>query len=609
MALGLVGCSGDSPPPTDVDRRQAAACDPSALCAGSAKRVITPSEAHIAGVTETRLGGTTVTQKFHLGGFGIGPVETLGPLDAPISNEPASRAFHCANFAADCAEGSREHTWVRALYLSRPTAAGPGTEVLFVTLDAAGAGNLVQERLKAAIHEATGVPRDDILIGQTHSHAAADLQGLWGGVPQGWVENRLAVAAAEASAAARRRARRAELTYAAGRDGAFNSYRRPRVHVDATPDETLSVLQARDSLGRVLGTLVQYSAHPTSVGPDSGGELGRAVHADYVLGVEDVLEAATGGATALYYNGPIADASPAGPTAGDDDYRRVHSRGECLARTALTLLDPAHPRQCEFSELDPAEVRRVALAPTLEVRHEEALLPVTNPLFVAAGLLGSFNRYYDFLQLPLADVPFLGPALAPEQAHLPQVAPIARTLVSRVTIGGATGGLEMVTVPGEATNTFGQYVRGLAETPHMMLLGLTQNSFGYIIPEEEFDYVDPSGEAGFVLPFTGYEEFVSLGPLTAPLLRLQAYNPLFDVGPGDPRNLPPSLLACYDDPAAEACVLSQLLSRVDYIQRSYEQICLDNLRDEAFCGLLDPATPLEPICRDLRLPDALCDAL
>src|SRR3546814_10491355 len=33
------------------------------------------------------------------------------------------------------------------------------------------------------------VDADHIIFGQTHSHASADLQGLWGGVPQDWIDN------------------------------------------------------------------------------------------------------------------------------------------------------------------------------------------------------------------------------------------------------------------------------------------------------------------------------------------------------------------------------------------------------------------------------------
>src|SRR3546814_19191767 len=101
-----------------------------------------------------------------------------------------------------------------------------------------------------------------------------------------------------------------------------------------------------------------------------------------------------------------------------------------------------------------------------------------------------------------------------------------------------------------------------------MLLGLTQNSFGYIIPEEEFNYRDASGDTGFLVPFTNYEEFVSLGPLTVPLLRAEAYIPLFD-GPAS-AYIPEYLRAC-SSPAREACVLTDIAPNIAYTQRSEER--------------------------------------
>ncbi len=151
----------------------------------------------------------------------------------------------------------------------------------------------------------------------------------------------------------------------------------------------------------------------------------------------------------------------------------------------------------------------------------------------------------------------------------------------------------------------------------MMLLGLTHNSFGYIIPEEEFNFIDSSGDAGFVLPFTGYEEFVSLGPLTAPLLRLQAYNPLFGIAANDPRNAPPSATACAADAGSRACLVQRLIENVDYIQRNYAQQCNDNISNNVpddqkpqareFCAMINPDTPLSAMCRDAGLPAATCD--
>lgn len=578
------------------------ACREGLFCVGAASRRSAPTPAHLEGVMERRLGGQMARQRFHLGGFGFGPIELFGPLNEFISNPPATRAGHCPGFALDCGE-AEETLYVRVLALSVPPAPG----VLLVGLDAVGAGNLIQDRLKAALSAATGVAADDVLIGQSHSHAGADLQGLWGGVPQDWVDSVLVAQAVEAAREAQARARAATLTHASGRDGAYNNYRRPRVQPDARTDEQLGVLQARDSTGAVIATLVQYSAHPTSIGTGSGGEAGRAAHPDYPLGLELTLERATG-APALFFNGVIADASPAGATEGEDDYARVFSRGRCLAQAAQVLLGARGARLCDHAELDPASVRRLTLAPSLDSRHVSVPLPITNPVFLAGAAAGAFNRYYNFTPLPADQIPGLGPLLAPELGNLPQLAPVAQTLVSRITLGGAEGGLELISVPGEATGSYGESLRQLAATPHVMWLGLTQNSLGYILPEEEFSYLDTSGDAGFILPGTGYEEFVSTGPLAAPLLRLYGYSALFGITPEDPRFLPPGPEACTRDPQSDACSITRLAARLDYTQKAYARLCRDNLGVEPFCALLDPDTPLSALCQQAGFAAGLCSA-
>ena len=104
----------------------------------------------------------------------------------------------------------------------------------------------------------------------------------------------------------------------------------------------------------------------------------------------------------------------------------------------------------------------------------------------------------------------------------------------------------------------GQLLRTLAwgdlkEERPMMLMGLTHNSFGYIIPEEEF--------GGPLAPELPYEETVSLGPLTAPLLRLQAYFPLFDVP--EEAYAPDYFSACAD-PQDDACITQVLNHKLTF---------------------------------------------
>lgn len=533
------------------------------LQVGAAKLSVTPTDEHIAGVSESYLGGTR-QQRFHLGGYGFGPFKLLpgyGPLpeftvgDAPVPISNAAASARCYSPTLSAENTSPEHchddTWVRVMVVVDPR--NPQNHLALVTLDAVGAGNLIQDAVRQAVNQASCaeghciLPRN-VLFSQTHTHAGGDLQGLWGGVPRDWQQRMLAAGVAAATRDALQQRKPAQLSLVRVDAGEFNNYRRPKYRNESLfhqADPAASLLLARaDDEGRddvVLASLAQFSAHPTSVGAGDfnvDGTVIRVPHPDYPLGVVNRLETVLTG-TALYFNGAIADASPAGPSTGGNVYERVKSRGENLANRLLSQRQAAVP-----------------VAAGLQVAHREVVLPITNPLFLSVGLLSQFNGYYQFSQLPRNDIPGLSlvpgeliDAFEGVQNQLPQPAPIARTLVSRITLGGGEGTrVELVTIPGEATNTFGQQIRKLAgdsdltapvPAVHTILLGLTHNSFGYIIPEEEFSYIDPSGDVPL-----GYEENVSLGPLTAPLLRLQGYGPLFGVSPPDPGILPPLLTDC-----------------------------------------------------------------
>ncbi len=546
FSLILSACNG----PRDAAPAEARA-ETAGLWVGVARASVSPDQSQIDGEVEARLVGTTV-QHFHLGGFGIGPLQNFpDPLNADLT-VPAGQTVYVN------ATGAPEHISVRVLLLEDRDV---GTRIAFVTLDAIGAGNLIQNGLRAAVAQAAEIDPDHILFGQTHSHAGPDLQGLWGGVPASWI-SALYLHAGEVAAQAAAAMHPVELRFSQLETGEFNNYRRPRVFPDADADNTASLLRAyHRSTNELIASLMQYSAHPTSVGSSNDP---RIPHPDYVLGLTDYLE--RDGGTALYFNGPIADASASGGSCEGDDYVRVRCRGEALGAAMLA-----------------ASTAPTLISGPLRIRHVQAILPVTNPLFLAAAAIGGFNRYIDYALLPAGEIPFL----ADQAQYLPQAMPVARVNVSRVSFGEQ---LEIVTIPGEATNTFGEYIQSLAADRPMLLLGLTQDSMGYILPEDEFSYIDPTGDDGFVLPFTSYEEYVSLGPLTAPLLRLQAYNPLFDAPPED--YVPPALAACIDDSVAGPCVLDTLAAQLPYIQAAYAERCRNQFgEDDPVCAVLAGETP------------------
>jgi hypothetical protein len=578
----------------------------STLRVGASKQRVNPNASQISGETDQRLGEAPRTQKFNLGGFGLSPLQNFSDPFNTVSDELIQAAeqpcliqdqtsYDPTSFSeSQCLES----TWIRALVVEQPDPENIANnqEVVFLVLDAIGAGNVIQNNVRAAVFAATGIPSSNIVFGQTHSHAGADLQGLWGGVPQSWLTNVLYPQAVAAVIEARSRKQDVELTVRSGALPEFNNYRRPR-QTDANIDsDTVGTLMQAISLrsGEPVAHLMQFNGHPTSI-----NESPRIPHPDYPLGVTDYLE--TLGGVALYFNGPIADASSSGRREGcvsdpkyanvSTDYGDQHCKGEGIAEGGLGF---------------PIE-RRISHG--LSIRNQEVTLPVTNPLFIAAGLLGTFNQYYDFTgtngQLP--------DEASAQAQYLPQATPFTTTNVTRITLGDAETGLEIVTIPGEATGTFGKWIRSLANpNAHTMLLGLTQNSFGYIIPEEEFSALDASGDGGLAdVPFTGYEEFVSLGPLTAPILRMQGYLPLFDLEQNPEAYLPTYLTACQSDPASNDCLFSMAGFRVDYTQKAYAQLCREKGGEQAesFCALLDPNTPLADQCLDAGIPEGICAVL
>ncbi len=208
-----------------------AACAAGALCAGAAKRTVTPTQAHIDGVTEMRFMALPRTQRFNLGGFGVNPTQNLpdpvGP-SAEALTQPAEQRVYTNR------EGREEDLWLRVLVLEGPDSTGATQRVAFIALDAIGAGNIVQEKVAAAVSEVSCamdacIAAADVLFGQTHTHAGPDLQGLWGGVPQDWIETRLLTGVREAVGEALANLKGAELSVAQTTLPDFNNYRRPRV--------------------------------------------------------------------------------------------------------------------------------------------------------------------------------------------------------------------------------------------------------------------------------------------------------------------------------------------------------------------------------------------
>lgn len=452
----------------------------SAFKAGAASTSIAPLPNHLeAGV--------------YLAGFGIGP-------------QPSRRA-----------QGIHDGSRARAL-----SVAAGGETVVVVRLDLLGLGNRQIDAIRNQASEMTDVKRENIIVGNTHTHSGPDFQGLWGGVPAAYRDY---VVTNTVEAIERAIADRQPASIAVGATKAPDLASNRRGW-DST-DDTLTVLRVTAKNGDdAISTLVNYAAHPVLIG--SGNQL---VATDFVGPLERSVEASHGG-LAIYVNGAIGDASPMRPDV-DGEYERAERYGELLAARVDDALGSAE-----------------TIKPILEIRQAAVRLPIDNCAFKAGFESGLMRPYYHgesvagtatsgAARLLEGVSEAAGDAVRTAANTTPAAGALAiHSPISRIRLG-VDPTIELFSIPGEAVTHLGKELRGIAGGDYQVPLGLSQNSLGYIIPQNEWQ----TGRND------NYEETVSLGPDTAPIYRKGVLS-LYDkrTSPGYPRTQDDSRV-CPDEQA------------------------------------------------------------
>ncbi len=386
------------------------------------------------------------------------------------------------------AQGVHDELFARALVLGD----GDSTVALLV-LDLVGMSNLHIARIRRAAARRLEIPEAAVLVACTHSHASPDLQGLWGGVSP------------EYAAHLRRQALRAVLQAAADRREA--SLHAATVRVEGRTvnrrgwphtDDTMTVLQARDGGKNAIATLVNFAAHPT-VTQEENVHISR----DFPGALVDSLEAHAGG-VGLFVNADQGDANP--NVSGG--FAEMQAYGEALAQLSAEALKKAAklepPLTVASRRLDvPLANPRLRLPPGLILRGMLAGVRGLAGLGTLRWLAGRYprqERAFVFATLGL---------LAEHPVFVRDGAPYLRTRVSRLRIGD---GLAALAAPGEVLTRLGLPLRQRLTAPATMFLGLTNDTLGYFVPQDEW----MSGRN------EGYEESVSLGPQAAPSLESAA---------------------------------------------------------------------------------------
>jgi len=287
-----------------------------------------------------------------------------------------------------------------------------------------------------------------VLIGATHSHSTPDLQGLWGGVPEAYRRRVIELTAASV-ANALSSAKPAVLSVSKGT--APNANRRGL----GVTDPELSVLDAKGTDGRRIGTLVNFAAHPVKLGMDN-----KLITRDFCGYTVDKLERALGG-QALFFNGIVGDAVPDG---GGDGFAGAEAYGGVVANAALAAV---------------AEQTRVS--PGIYADRRGSIQEVTNPLFYLAKGLGVLDY----------DTTTLGPYMA------------MSTQYTYFRLGTEVQG---VAFPGEALTHTGLDIKAVEKSPFRLFLGLTTDTLGYFVKSSEWNTGVGDGNL---------EEGVSMGPSAA----------------------------------------------------------------------------------------------
>lgn len=376
---------------------------------------VTPSSADAAG------------QEYYMGGYGLwtGRGAATGAHD-----RLSSRAF--------CIEGSN----------------GDAGAFCLAVVDSLGIpGPMVQE-IKTVASFQTGLPESRILVAATHTHAAPDLLGLWGGSPESY-RRMITRETANLITNAWRGRMPSRVFHAATRFEAHN--RRDWNEID----DELHVLFVRDPADEVtLAVLVNAGVHPT-VTPGRNLEFSS----DFVHTLRDRL-AAEFEAPVIFVNGTLGDVIPPPLAEGDDYWQAAEDYGERLFRRTLD-----------------AFASRVETGDEIIFEQETARLPVDNLVLGMAQFFG------------LLEGSVVGP-------------PWSQSVTSTVSLIRIGDDVSIVTLPGEPVTKFGKALKSQMPGSHRMVLGQVDDSLGYIIPSAEWE----TGRNG------NYEESVSLGPETAQLL-------------------------------------------------------------------------------------------
>jgi hypothetical protein len=312
-----------------------------------------------------------------------------------------------------------------------------GTRIVICSTDFLGFPGVLCSKVRQHV---LGIDPKNILIAATHNHSGPDCYGFPDGSGKTAADieylNSVCKKLADAINEAVEKLRPAHVKIATGKARGKIAY---NYYAEKLYDPRCDVIQFLDSEGKRIATFVNYACHPEVIGADQG-----ILSPDFVGPLYDRI-GQQGGGVGIFVNGALGGMVTAdcrGP-----DGRDMRTWEECI-RIGHLLADEA--------------LRIVADAPIMKEPK----------LFCGSTTI----------EFPVENQMLLAIVKAsPLGFELNQKGTIA-TQVNVVNIGNA----QMLTIPGEALPNIGYYLKRNMHGTHNMLLGLTNDAFGYILTKVDF---------------------------------------------------------------------------------------------------------------------------
>jgi hypothetical protein len=388
----------------------------------------------------------------YAGGFGVGPAQPLVAFDDQFGLWTRSVAFLRDGKAVVLTILDAEGYFGRYNKMCAPE-------------KACGARDLA-EQLGAEFN----LPASSFVFAATHSHAAPDFIGGWGGVPV-WYMRQVAESMRESVRRAINGARPATLEAGEVVAHQFNAERRDTYW--SAEDPSLNWVRALGRDGSTIATTGTYSAHPTSF----GGSW-TVANADWPGQFDKGVESRFGG-VGLVFNAGLGNMSA-----------RANNHGSMGAGLA---------------QLVPALGAGTAVpSPVINTKQAAWDQPITNGPLGSLGAFGLFDR------------PFGGPASVTAGKSADRPCASASALSVNVAVTAAKiGGILVTAAPGEIFSNASNTIEERAPIT-ALAIGQANDALGYMPQEFEFDVPTQQG-TGFVQPpgpngqdVVEYEEAYSL---------------------------------------------------------------------------------------------------